>query len=493
MTTPTDQQPDANHYLRHLCRLNDTQEVTASEDIYNQFGVLLIAKGSRINPQTQTQLNQHRLKKSLDGQIALQSTLTDELIFQRALKMLEKSPELWSLHCSNRFEAPFRHLCLSENLPLQVRQKLTVMDVQLPDLFEHCLFTGWAAALIAKEIGLKPDICKNAYTCGLLHDIGLLHISADVQTPLSEDNWRALQSHVVIGQRYADDCGLEKSIGRGILEHHERLDCTGYPARKAANKLGLLGQLISSADLLHSLCTNELSRSRHSMHDALPYFKIHRGSFNEAIHSAIIRLLSRTTSDQLDQDTDIPPVNLQRVRDTNIQLKALWLPLLELSQQASICAQPEWLKVSTMMVSIIGILNESGLDDELLSSWLITEMDLDDQANQLDLKEIDAMQYELLWLFKRLGWNLQCLIDAHETPESSASTALAAYHTQLNEQLEQAFSRYLEPKQPSPSSLHEQEQEQEQEQAPPSQQQLANAENAKNAADSDPKSATLSE
>ncbi|MEH6473843.1 MAG: HD domain-containing phosphohydrolase [Halopseudomonas sp.] len=451
MVDTNDAAAQPNHYLQHLTELNDSQEVTASEDIYNQFGVLLIAKGSRINRQSQKQLNQHPLKKSLDQQIALKTTFSDKQVFQQGLLMLERAPELWRLHQNNHFEDPFRHICLSENLPLQIRQKLSVMSQQLPKLFEHCLFTGWAAALIAKEMGLKPNACREAYICGLLHDIGLLHISADVQTqtPLSEENWRALQSHVVIGQRCADECGLSKSIGRGILEHHERLDRTGYPTRKEPEKLGLLGQVISGADLLHSMCTNELSESKSSVHDAVPYFKIHRGSFNQAIHTAMMRILARSTPDS---EASLQPVNLQRVRQINQLIKSLLSPLTELNQQTLNCDQSECTSIAAMMASIIDVLSVSGLNDDQLSEWLMSELDQSDSSSQIDLKEIDAMQYELLWLFKRLGWNIKSLLDSANAQASQATPALSQYHQLLIEQLEHAFGCYTQTAEPAEPS-----------------------------------------
>ncbi len=444
-----------NHYLQHLTELNNTQPVTASEDIYNQFGVLLIAKGSRINNKAQSQLQQHKLKKNLDDQIELETTFSDKQIFQQTLAMLERSTELTQLQQRNEFDDPFRHICLSENLPLQMRQKLSVMSQQLPTLFEHSLFNGWAAALIAKEMKLAPEACREAYVCGLIHDIGLLHIPAEVQTqtPLSDENWRALQSHVVIGQRCADECGLSRSISRGILEHHERLDQTGYPTRKAPQKLSLLGQVVASADLLHNLCTNELSQSKGSIHDALPYFKIHHGSFNERIHSALMLILSKAAHDPTDSDRPVQPVNLERVRTINSQLLALTQPLAQLRQAAATLNHPSGQSVITMMRSISNLLDNSGIGDSQFNDWLMSEIDATDADNASGLKEVDAMQYELLWLVKRLGWNLKDLLDAPSLPSTHpAIVGLASYQQQLNDSLSTSFNLYQAPAQPSVDS-----------------------------------------
>ncbi len=433
-----------NYYLHYLTELNDTLQVTACEDIYNQFGVLLVAKGSRINRKAQAQLQKHCLNNALDEQIALEATLSDQQIYRHTLAMLERTAELRQLQQRIHFDDLFRHICLSRNLPLQIRQKLTVMSQQLPDLFEHSLFNGWATALIAKEIRCTPDECWEAYVCGLIHDIGLLHLPTAVQakTPLSEENWRALKSHVVIGQRCADASGLPAAIGLGILEHHERLDQTGYPTRKAAEKLTKLGQMVASADLLHNLCSNELSHTGGSIHDALPYFKIHRNSFNESIHSALMRILFLSALDQSDQEPSIQPVNLERVRKINSMLLDLFAPLADLRQKSAASEHAEIQRVIVLMQSINTILDNSGIGDRQLNDWLMSELIPSDPDNHCCLKEIDAMQYELLWLAKRLGWNLKSLLESTASKPDPATPELSLYYERLIVQLNPAFALY---------------------------------------------------
>lgn len=452
MTSIDSLPPQTNQYLQHLTEVNETQEVTASEDIYNQFGVLLIAKGSRINNRAQGQLQQHRLEKELDQQIALESTLSDQQIFHKTLSLLENSTELAQLHKRNKFDDPFRHICLSGNLPLQIRQKLTVMLQQLPDLFQHSLFNGWASAMIAKEMKLKPAACREAYICGLIHDIGMLHLPTEVQTqtPLSPENWRALKSHVVIGQRCAEECGLSSEVVQGILEHHERYDQTGYPTRKAPEKLGLLGQIVASADLLHSLCTNELSHSEGSIYEALPYFKIHHGSFNERIHTALMRVLALAALDRTESDAPQKPVNLERVRQINSQLQLLTTPLEKFSEQLAPLKHPEGPSVITTMRSIGNLLGNSGIGDSNLNDWLMSDLDPSEHDNAASLREIDTMQYEMLWLVKRLGWNIKDFLESPASEEGdSLIEQIDAFYGKLHEAVIDSFKLYNDTPEPA--------------------------------------------
>ncbi|RDE24999.1 HDOD domain-containing protein [Motiliproteus coralliicola] len=431
-------------FLQHLTEVNETQQVIASEDIYNQFGVLLVSKGSRINPQAQRQLQQHRLDKDIDQQIELEQTLTGLELFQLTQSLLEQDPELKRLHHNNRFEDPFRHFCLIEDLPLPLRQKLTIMKQQLPALFEHSLFCGWASTLIAREMKLSSEACRRAYICGLLHDIGMLYLAPELQTqaPLNSDSWRALQSHVVIGQRCLEGLGLHPSIGQGILEHHERLDQTGYPSRKSPDKLNKLGQVVASADMLYNLCSNELNSSDKQVHDALPYFKVHHSSFNAEIHAALMRVLSRAGTPAEDESTPLQPVNLDRVRSVNRQLASMLEPLPPLIEKIGLLDLNESRKLATMMGAINQVLSTSGIADSQLKDWLMADMDPSDPDNHSCLKEIDAMQYELLWLLKRLGWNLDSLLNCKEAASLSERGELELYRQQLQQGLEQGFGYF---------------------------------------------------
>lgn len=433
--------PAADHsFLQHLTDLNQSQQVTAREDIYNQFGVLLVPKGSPINRRAQLQLQQHALKKGLEEQVALADTLSDEELLHQAQELLETSPSLRALQQGNQFDDRFRHLCLMQDLPLAIRQQLTVMAQQLQNLYQHCLFTGWAAALIAHELGLNHSDCRKAYVSGLIHDLGLLHLPPQLQSKpkLSAEEWRALQSHVVIGQRLATAAGLPADIATAVLEHHERLDQSGYPSRKPAAKLGLLGQIVAATDLLHKLCSHELHDTQKPAHDALPYFKVHRNGFGEGVHTAIMRILSRAAHHAGASPPALQPLDLERVRQTHETLLPLLSPLAPLAQ--SVAEKSEWAATAAMMDAIVALLENSGLNDPALHAWLQSELDLSDADTLRCLNEIDAMQYELLWLLKRFGWQLENRAQGQPWP-----APLSDYQQTLRAALAGAFARYETP------------------------------------------------
>ena len=93
----------------------------------------------------------------------------------------------------------------------------------------------------------------------LLHDIGKTMLPAHLITtnPYSlnrDEDVRAFQIHPQVGFHLLEDCGIrDKIIDYGALEHHERIDGSGFPGGK--RNLSFLGQVIGIFDAFDSLKT----------------------------------------------------------------------------------------------------------------------------------------------------------------------------------------------------------------------------------------------
>ena len=90
----------------------------------------------------------------------------------------------------------------------------------------------------------------------LLHDIGKTQLPDRLLNTefekLSSDDKILWQSHPNIGYQMLEDCGLEYDIIKfAALEHHERLDGSGYPNH--TKKMSILGQLLGLIDRYDTL------------------------------------------------------------------------------------------------------------------------------------------------------------------------------------------------------------------------------------------------
>jgi len=419
-------------YVEHLAEVNDVMDVIATEDIYSRTHALLVAKGDHLDHEAVVRIKQHTLIKLLDTQIEISNSLNNHRIYQQILAMIADNPDIQDIHHRCKHADKLQPICLAESIPLPLRTKLTVMAERMPDEYEHCLFSAWASMIIALEMELPQRDVQFAFICGLFHDIGLIHLNGDFsdRENLSSEDWRTLQSHVVISAMILKELGnYPNSVSVGVLEHHERIDQTGYPTRKTGFKLNTFGQIVGSADLLYKICTNELDDQSHRLTASLPYFKMHRGAYRESIFNSIVRILNRC---EYHPDCILSPevAQLQAIQVSN-KLRDMESDISSLMElMADQYASPCCLALTTMGLSLLETIRQSGItmghtQDFLNSAEAAEEID--------DLIEISAMQHELLWLFKRFSWSLDDVLDhLPEWPEQEMfQTQAHKFHTTL--------------------------------------------------------------
>jgi len=84
---------------------------------------------------------------------------------------------------------------------------------------------------------------------GLLHDVGEMYIHPDyldTRQPLDEHGYRHVVTHPRVGEQLlATLTDYPAAVARGVGEHHERLDGTGYPLRRTGDGLSPLGRLLA--------------------------------------------------------------------------------------------------------------------------------------------------------------------------------------------------------------------------------------------------------
>lgn len=429
-------------YLEYLARTNETVDVVTTEDIYNQFGVLLIAKGERINHRSAQILNQHKLSDSLDNQISIKNCKSNDDIYQDILTLIQQNPEIREIHQESEFDDALREFCVTHSFHRSLRQKLSVMANQLPYYYNEAIFGAWLSCLIAKEMGQTREECFNALAGGLFHDLGLLFLpEATTQSEkLTDEQWRALQSHTVIGKKIIEEtASLPESVALGIFEHHERLDQTGYPTQKPGDKLTILGQIIGCTDLLDHLCHYELKDQNQPLRGAIPYFKIHGNAYRGDVTRVLFNILGRSTKTDDVADQAAFDSLILKIRKVNQYLPDLAkLPKALLGLQEKLKASDTGKTILSSAEIVYEAVSKSGLDTEYMQEWLSEEI----AVEEFDLLiETSAMQYELLWLFKRLGWNIEQLLskNKHTAAEKLVVPILTKFHKALTGLLDKAW------------------------------------------------------
>lgn len=133
--------------------------------------------------------------------------------------------------------------------------------------------------------------------CALLHDVGKTRIDTDILVAprkLTLEEFEQVKSHTTIGFRILEKCKFgDKNIGLTALEHHEKLDGSGYPDGKS--RISKAAQIIGIIDCYEAL-TNDDRPYRNAMQpfDSLSQIigkDASKGKFNKELYAYFVKSL----------------------------------------------------------------------------------------------------------------------------------------------------------------------------------------------------------
>lgn len=115
------------------------------------------------------------------------------------------------------------------------------------------------ATAIAVEMGLQDDKVKAVHFAGLMHDIGKISIPAELLSKpnaLSEIEKVFMQNHPFIGHEILKSIRFPWPICKIVLQHHERLDGTGYPKNLKGDEIIQEARVVAVADVVEAMSSH---------------------------------------------------------------------------------------------------------------------------------------------------------------------------------------------------------------------------------------------
>lgn len=253
--------------LAALSKAGESTPIVASHDIVDSRGVKLWARGQPVSASLQQRLLERRLQKPLESCLQAEGGVTPFTLLSSLEALIESDhPLVPALRPSaSVLVAQLKQLPLHSVAQLL----LTTAAATRPSTLDHAVLgMALAGAMMASRQAAVHDV-RLAMLGGLLHDIGEVYIN-----PGYLDYSQALDfighKHVVVHPRVAQMLisGLTDypaALARGIAEHHERLDRSGYPARLDAEGMSTLGRLLAVMEAtLGSICATHAPLTRAS-------------------------------------------------------------------------------------------------------------------------------------------------------------------------------------------------------------------------------------
>jgi HD-GYP domain-containing protein (c-di-GMP phosphodiesterase class II) len=378
MTEDVQPQPqNETHYVNHLRKASDTHEIKAHEDVYSETGLKLISKNVTISDELYDKLMQHKLLKPLDLSISVGGSLTPDTLQQDFDELLHSDPLMKGILDFSQEEKKLTAILKNIKFPDSVAGKLTVMRTSDPDLYRHSLTTSLLAAYAGMACHMDEKESTILATAGLLHDIGMLHIDPELPartTRLDLPLIKQVSAHPIIAFMILQNFDEFKPfVTAAVVEHHERVDGTGYPHQLDVEKLSPYGKIMAIIEVISSLYTKT-----GSLRLALTVLRTRMEHYDPESLADIVYAMIPLQDNEVMQDDFTMQTNVKRkLVILHEAMKAWQQPFLMVDEQDAIKSPASLvtLRLDKIKVSMIRCgLSNPYLDKDAISELTIGSM-----------------------------------------------------------------------------------------------------------------------
>jgi len=159
----------------------------------------------------------------------------------------------------------------------------------------HQRHVAQLAEAMAAELGLSESERRGVWVAASIHDIGKISVPADVLTRpgrLSTHEFDLIRRHPQIGADIADSIPFPWPVAEMVLQHHERLNGSGYPVGLTGDAIGVGARIIAVADVVEAIASHRPYRPSLGLDAALTEVARRDGRFDPAVAATCLRVFS---------------------------------------------------------------------------------------------------------------------------------------------------------------------------------------------------------
>ena len=170
---------------------------------------------------------------------------------------------------------------------------LTV-EVRDPYTAGHQRRVANLARAIAVEMGLLEEVAESIYMGGVIHDLGKISVPAELLSKpirLSENEFNLIKDHSQVGYNILKNIEFPWDIARMVLQHHEKMDGSGYPQGLSGEDILPEARILGVADVVEAMASHRPYRAALGIDKALEEISINRGKlYDVEVVNACLRV-----------------------------------------------------------------------------------------------------------------------------------------------------------------------------------------------------------
>jgi putative nucleotidyltransferase with HDIG domain len=202
-------------------------------------------------------------------------TITDDLKFN-----------IWELQKRLNNEDTINKQNITSNEKRYLMDTVTALGllIEKRDLYtaRHQKKVAYLACKIAARMKLEKDRFEGLYIAAMLHDIGKIGIPSEVLSKpdkLSESEFELIKTHVQSAYDILSNINFPWPVAEIVLQHHEKLNGSGYPRGLKDKDILLEAKIISVADVVEAITAHRPYKPALGISYALKEIKKYSGIY----------------------------------------------------------------------------------------------------------------------------------------------------------------------------------------------------------------------
>ena len=185
---------------------------------------------------------------------------------------------------------------LQKTLDGAINTLASIVETKDPYTAGHQVRVAKLSVAIAKELGLSEEKVHEISIAALIHDIGKISVPASILAKpahLTDIEFAMVKIHSQIGYDILKEIDFGYPIADIILQHHEKLNGSGYPKGLKGNDIMIEARIITVADTVESMASHRPYRPALGINKALKELEEGRGIlYDRDVADACIKIFS---------------------------------------------------------------------------------------------------------------------------------------------------------------------------------------------------------
>jgi HD-GYP domain-containing protein (c-di-GMP phosphodiesterase class II) len=169
------------------------------------------------------------------------------------------------------------------------------------------------ACTIGREMGLSEDRLHCLRVAGILHDLGKIAIPSDLLSKpgkLTATEFALVKTHPQVAYNILSPISLPGNTAKIILQHHERINGSGYPQGLQGEDILLEARILGVADVMEAMCSHRPYRASLGLAETLNELTRNKGIlYDGAVVDACLKLYGQDMDELPEVCSDSIPLS----------------------------------------------------------------------------------------------------------------------------------------------------------------------------------------